>query len=92
MFKISLAGLLLGFLGTVVPANSGAQTETLDDLYKNALKKAGPPNYYSTLAQINAEKILPQFEKRLPGIESITSMPRPTSLPRARLRKRATVE
>ena len=39
--------------------NLGAQS--LDELYKNALKEGGTLNFYATLAQINAEKILPVF-------------------------------
>jgi iron(III) transport system substrate-binding protein len=34
-----------------------------------ALKEGGTLNFYATLAQINATKILPQFEKRFPGIK-----------------------
>ena len=46
-----------------------AYSETLDDLHKKALKEGGTLNFYATLAQINAEKILPVFEKRFPGIK-----------------------
>lgn len=49
----------------VVPLNA----ETLDELHKKALKEGGTLNFYGTLAQINAEKILPTFEKRFPGIK-----------------------
>lgn len=45
-----------------------AQTETIDDLYKKALKEEGVVNCYCSLAQINAEKIYPVFEKRFPGL------------------------
>jgi len=48
---------------------SAARAETIDDVYKKALKEGGTLNYYSTLAQINAAKILPVFEKRFPGIK-----------------------
>ncbi len=58
----ALIGLLLPFLGV-------AQGETIDEVYKKALKEGGTLNYYGTLAQINAEKILPVFEKRFPGIK-----------------------
>ena len=34
-----------------------------------AFKEGGTLNFYATLAQINAEKILPVFEKRFPGIK-----------------------
>ncbi|HEY7165591.1 MAG TPA: extracellular solute-binding protein [Candidatus Binatia bacterium] len=48
---------------------SHAQTESLDELHKKALKEGGTVNFYASLAQINAEKILPQFEKRFPGMK-----------------------
>jgi len=43
-------------------------SQSMDELYKQALKEDGTLNFYGTLAQINAEKILPVFEKRFPGI------------------------
>jgi iron(III) transport system substrate-binding protein len=45
------------------------QSQTLDELHKAALKESGTLNFYGTLAQINAERILPVFEKRFPGIK-----------------------
>ncbi|HEX9453984.1 MAG TPA: extracellular solute-binding protein, partial [Candidatus Binatia bacterium] len=48
-------------------SRSGAQT--LDEVYKKALSEGGALNFYGTLAQINAEIILPAFEKRFPGIK-----------------------
>ncbi|HYA27947.1 MAG TPA: extracellular solute-binding protein [Acidobacteriota bacterium] len=60
--------LILALLG-FAPASFAAQTETLDQLYKKALAEGGTVNFYGTLAQINAEKILPVFEKRFPGIK-----------------------
>jgi iron(III) transport system substrate-binding protein len=47
----------------------GARAETLDELYQKARKEDGTLNFYGTLAQINAVKILPVFEKRFPGIK-----------------------
>ena len=44
-------------------------SQSLDELHKLALKEGGTLNFYATLAQINAEKILPVFEKRFPGIK-----------------------
>ena len=44
-------------------------SQSLDDLHKLAVKEGGTLNFYGTLAQINAEKILPVFEKRFPGIK-----------------------
>lgn len=61
--KIVLAALLV----LHVAGNAGAQS--LDELHKLALKEGGVLNFYATLAQINAEKILPVFEKRFPGIK-----------------------
>jgi iron(III) transport system substrate-binding protein len=43
--------------------------QSLDELYKKAQGEGGTINFYGTLAQINAEKILPVFEKRFPGIK-----------------------
>ncbi len=66
-------GRYLGFwlvvIGLLIPVLGAAQTESLDDVYKKALKEGGTLNYYGTLAQINADKILPVFEKRFPGIK-----------------------
>ena len=60
---IFIAGAMLG--ATSTPAAG----QSLDELYKLALKEGGTVNFYATLAQINAEKILPVFEKRFPGIK-----------------------
>jgi iron(III) transport system substrate-binding protein len=53
----------------LAPLPVSAQTETLDELYKKALKEEGVLNCYCSLAQINAEIIYPLFEKRFPGIK-----------------------
>ena len=45
-----------------------ARAQTGDDLYKKAAQE-GVVNFYGTLAQINAEKILLVFEKRYPGVK-----------------------
>ena len=69
MRKVSIvaaaAGLLLGFVFDL----GGARGQSLDEIHKAALKEGGTFNFYGTLAQINAEKILPVFEKRFPGIK-----------------------
>src|SRR5262245_50365541 len=44
-------------------------SQSLDELHKLAVKEGGTLNFYATLAQINAEKILPVFEKRFSGIK-----------------------
>lgn len=46
-----------------------ANGRTIDEVYKKALQEEGVLNFYGTLAQINAAKILPAFEKRFPGIK-----------------------
>jgi len=64
-----ILGLLAVLVGLVIPVAAQAQTETIDEVYKKALKEEGVLNCYCTLAQINAEKIYPVFEKRFPGIK-----------------------
>jgi iron(III) transport system substrate-binding protein len=60
-FTSAIAGITLLTAGAL-------QAQTLDDLHKKAVSEGGTLNFYGTLAQINAEKILPVFEKRFPGI------------------------
>jgi iron(III) transport system substrate-binding protein len=55
---------LLGLFGAL-----GARAQSLEDIHKKALKEGGTLNFYGTLAQINAEKILPIFEKQFPGVK-----------------------
>jgi iron(III) transport system substrate-binding protein len=57
------------FLALMVALPLVSQAQSLDDLHKAAAKEGGTLNFYGTLAQINAEKILPLFEKRFPGIK-----------------------
>src|SRR5258705_10824011 len=51
-----------------VAAVRQARAQNGDDLYKKAAQE-GVVSFYGTLAQINAEKILPVFEKRYPGVK-----------------------
>src|ERR671919_1574173 len=46
-----------------------SQAQSLDELHKAAAKEGGTLNFYGTLAQINAERILPVFEKRFSGLK-----------------------
>jgi len=62
----TFVGAIALFLLGMTP---GSRAETLDELYQKALKEEGTLNFYGTLAQINAAKILPVFEKRFPGIK-----------------------
>ena len=54
---------LVAFLLILIsrPVASG---QTLEELHKLALKEGGTLTFYGVLAQINAERILPVFEKR----------------------------
>jgi len=64
--KLAVSGLLaVSALGMA----SNSHAETLDELHKKAVKEGGTLNCYCSLAQINAEKIYPVFEKRFPGIK-----------------------
>src|SRR5882672_1093342 len=62
-----IVSVILIYVLCVMAAPAGAQS--MDELYKLALKEGGTLNFYGTLAQINAERILPVFEKRFPGIK-----------------------
>lgn len=66
---ISTAFVILFIELLLFGAAQRARGETLDDLYKKAQKEEGVLNCYCSLAQINAEKIYPVFEKRFPGIK-----------------------
>lgn len=69
LLKTKRLGICLVLLGLLFPRVARAQSESLEDLHKKALKEGGTVNFYGTLAQINAEKILPVFEKRFPGMK-----------------------
>jgi iron(III) transport system substrate-binding protein len=64
-FAAWILAIALGFAMAPAPSNG----QSLDELHKQALKEGGTLNFYGTLAQINAAKILPVFEKRFPGIK-----------------------
>ena len=61
--------LRLVLLLAVSAFGSVGYAQSLDELHKAAVKEGGTLNFYGTLAQINAEVILPIFEKRFPGIK-----------------------
>jgi len=65
--NIAAFGGLVGLF--LIGLTWGAGAETLDELHKKALKEGGTVNCYCSLAQINAGKIYPVFEKRFPGIK-----------------------
>jgi iron(III) transport system substrate-binding protein len=65
--SVRIYEFLIVIFALTLPATTPAQN--LDEIHKAALKEGGTLNFYATLAQINAEKILPVFEKRFPGIK-----------------------
>jgi iron(III) transport system substrate-binding protein len=67
-YKSSTAGFVAALLLSVMTASALAQNESFDELYKKVQKEGGTLNCYCSLAQINAEKIYPVFEKRFPGL------------------------
>ena len=64
---LEISPFVLGYLLFAALSPAGAQT--WEELHKAALKEGGTVNFYGTLAQINAERILPVFEKRFPGLK-----------------------
>jgi len=66
-FFLLTGGSFLLLLIFAIAGRSSA--ETIDEVYKKAVKEGGVLNCYCSLAQINAEKIYPVFEKRFPGIK-----------------------
>ena len=64
--KWSTLGCLVVLVMSVAMVRK-ARAQTGDDLYKKAAQE-GIVTFYGTLAQISAEKILPVFEKRYPGV------------------------
>jgi ABC-type Fe3+ transport system substrate-binding protein len=55
--------------GTASDALTAALTMPIDELYEKAKAEGAPLAFYGALAQINAEVILPAFERRFPGIK-----------------------
>jgi iron(III) transport system substrate-binding protein len=69
MRKFSVVAAAVWLLLNFVSIAERGHAQSLDDVHKAALKEGGTLNFYGTLAQINAEKILPVFEKRFQGIK-----------------------
>jgi iron(III) transport system substrate-binding protein len=65
--SFAVSGFMLSFMLAVAPQPAAGQS--LDEIHKQAVKEGGTLNFYGTLAQINAARILPVFEKRFPGIK-----------------------
>src|ERR671910_2495826 len=69
MARKSIRTGAFALVSLLLTCSAWAQSESMDELYKKGLKEGGTLNFYGTLAQVNAEKILPVFEKRFPGIK-----------------------
>jgi iron(III) transport system substrate-binding protein len=67
--RLFLAASVFLVFTAIVALPRLAPAQSLDEVHKAALKEGGTLNFYGTLAQVNAEKILPVFEKRFPGIK-----------------------
>ncbi len=65
--SLKIVSFVLGYWLCAVFSTANGQS--WEELHKLALKEGGTVNFYGTLAQINAEKILPVFEKRFPGMK-----------------------
>src|SRR5512134_1604888 len=65
--EFTVVAVLVAILA--LPGAETLRAQSLDQLHKAAVKEGGALNFYGTLAQINAEIILPAFEKRYPGIK-----------------------
>ena len=50
-----------------------ASAQSIDETYKLALKEGGSLNVYGTLTPDTAQKVLPVFEKRFPGIKTVNT-------------------
>ena len=48
-------------------------SQSIDETYKQALKEGGALNVYGTLTPDTAQKVLPVFEKRFPGIKTVNT-------------------
>jgi hypothetical protein len=69
MIRRSLQTAAFALVFVLCACSAWAQSESMDQLYKKALKEGGILNFYGTLAQISADTVLPAFEKRFPGIK-----------------------
>jgi iron(III) transport system substrate-binding protein len=64
---------LLAVWSIVLSLITSLHAQSIDDTYKQALKEGGALNIYGTLTPDTAEKTLPLFEKRFPGIKTVNT-------------------
>src|SRR5918992_418613 len=69
MVRKSIRTGAFALVSLLLTCSAWAQSESMDELYKKALKEGGTLNFYGTLAQSAAGKVLPVFEKRFAGIK-----------------------
>jgi iron(III) transport system substrate-binding protein len=67
--KLVGAVILSALIPNLFHFESAKAAESIDEVYKKALQEEGVLNCYCSLAQVNAQKIFPEFEKRFPGIK-----------------------
>jgi iron(III) transport system substrate-binding protein len=58
-----------GVVAVILCFASLSRSQTIDEVYQRALKEGGVLNLYGTLTPDTADKIVPVFEKRFPGIK-----------------------
>ena len=69
--RIPLSLIVLWATSFLAIAPVGSQS--IDETYKQALKEGGVLNVYGTLTPDTAQKVLPVFEKRFPGIKTVNT-------------------
>lgn len=68
--SIGLLSWLVVFSAASLAFAYSAQSQSIDETYKLAMKEGGTLNVYGTLTPDTAVKVLPVFEKRFPGIKT----------------------
>jgi iron(III) transport system substrate-binding protein len=66
--KFLLVACVLVFFSAV-----GSHAQSIEETYQRALKEGGSLNIYGTLTPSTADKVLPLFEKRFPGIKAVNT-------------------
>ncbi len=64
---------LIVLYATSVFSTPSAYGQSIDETYKLALKEGGSLNVYGTLTPDTAQKVLPVFQKRFPGIKTVNT-------------------
>jgi len=64
---------LIVLCAAVFSSAVSGHSQSIDETYKQALKEGGTLNVYGTLTPDTAQKVLPVFEKRFPGIKAVNT-------------------